>query len=84
MEMNDMPAWVLIIWFVGANVATTTHEFVSKEKSETWRGLGADRQKLQMIQLIIDLHNLEIIKKDETQNNKSSGESTPNSDVYKG
>jgi|694.fasta_scaffold25162_28 hypothetical protein len=55
----------------------------AKEKSETWRGLGADRQKLQMIQLIIDLHNLEIIKKDETQNNKSSGESTPNSDVYK-
>jgi hypothetical protein len=31
MEMNDMPAWVLIIWFVGANIATTTHEFVSKE-----------------------------------------------------
>ena len=55
----------------------------AKEKSETSRGLGADRQKLQMIQLIIDLHNLEIIKKDETQNNKSSGESTPNSDVYK-
>ncbi len=26
-----MPAWVLIIWFVGANIATTSHEFVSKE-----------------------------------------------------
>jgi hypothetical protein len=49
----------------------------AKEKSETWRGLGADRQKLQMIQLIIDLHNLEIVKKDETQNDKSSGEGTP-------
>ena len=26
-----MPAWVLIIWFVGADIATTTHEFSSKE-----------------------------------------------------
>jgi hypothetical protein len=49
----------------------------AKEKSETWRGLGADRLRLQTIQLIIDLHNLEIVKKDETQNDKSSGEGTP-------
>ena len=26
-----MPAWVLIIWFVGTNSAITTHEFASKE-----------------------------------------------------
>jgi hypothetical protein len=49
----------------------------AKEKSETWRGLGADRLRLQTIHLIIELHNLEIGKKDETQNDKSSGEGTP-------
>ncbi len=47
----------------------------AKEKSEAYAGIWGDRQKLQMIQLIIDLHNLEIRKKDETQNDKSSGES---------
>lgn len=26
-----MPAWVLILWFAGANSAITTHEFLSKE-----------------------------------------------------
>ena len=49
----------------------------AKEKSQTYAGIWGDRQKLQMIQLIIDLHNLEIGKKDETQNDKSSGEGTP-------
>ncbi len=39
----------------------------AKEKSQTYAGIWGDRQKLQMIQLIIDLHNLEIGKKDETQ-----------------
>jgi hypothetical protein len=49
----------------------------AKEKSQTYVGILSDRQKLHMIQLIIDLHNLEIGKKDETQNDKSSGEGTP-------
>lgn len=26
-----MPAWVLIIWFMGAQGAVTSHEFMSKE-----------------------------------------------------
>ncbi len=31
----------------------------AKEKSETYAGIGYDRQRLQMINLIIELHNIE-------------------------
>ncbi len=60
----------------------------AKESGGVSRGIGWDKSQLQMLQVIIalhnleiqpniDLHNLEVGKKDETQNDKSSGEGTP-------
>jgi hypothetical protein len=51
----------------------------AKEKNKIDAGLGGDRIRLKTIQLIIDLHNLEIGKKDETQNDKPGSEGTPDS-----
>jgi hypothetical protein len=34
----------------------------AKEKSKTYAGIGYDRTQLQLLQLIIDLHNIEINK----------------------
>lgn len=36
----------------------------SKETSNIYNGLGEDRIRLQTIQIIIDLHNLEVRKND--------------------
>jgi hypothetical protein len=52
----------------------------AKKKDNVVTAIWSDHLRLQMIQLIIDLHNLEIGKKDETKT-KSSSESTPQSDV---
>jgi hypothetical protein len=45
----------------------------AKESGGVSRGIGWDKSQLQMLQVIIALHNLEIGKKDETQT-ESRGE----------
>jgi len=50
-----------------------------KEEYNVDQGIWGDKLRLQQINLIIDLHNLEVRGSNETQNNQSGGQGTTDS-----